>query len=101
MAVDIVSIDYGQAKSLSGEFQNQSAVVKRELQNLDAALAPLRAGGWIAESATAYYKLMDENLMQSIQRLQLALDQTSSTIAEITVDFQNGDTEAAQYFPKA
>ena len=96
---DVITVKYDEMNKVSGEFQTHSATVKEITQSLNEALMVLKNGGWIAPSATAFYRTLDEDVLPGIERLMASLAQASQTVSTINATMQSGEQSAAGLLP--
>lgn len=95
---DHIRADYNTPNSISQTFHNEAQRVRRVYDSLaTTCTANLKAGGWVADSADAYYREMEEDILPSVQRLAEALAEAAEVTLQIKAIMQKAEVEAAAY----
>ena len=96
---NVVRIDYEQMSSIRGILQDQSDSVKQVLALIMDQYEVLRGGAWISESADAFYRVMDDQLLPTLERLITALNITNDACDHVARIFDAAEEEGRGFFP--
>jgi WXG100 family type VII secretion target len=97
MSAPIVQVRYETLERVSTSFQDQCDAMQRVHTTVSAKVARLKAGGWLAEGASTFYREMDNDVLPAVNRLCQALGQASTTMREIALLLQQAEEEAADH----
>jgi WXG100 family type VII secretion target len=95
----IIQIDYDRMRQVAEAFEQQAAEVKRVLQNIEQQISVLKADKWKAESATAYYNSMDNEVCPAVNKLSQKLDLASDMCKQISQNLKKAEEDAASALP--
>ncbi len=95
MASDIISANYEALRQVARQFSDQQKRVQQLQRGLVDTVDRLRRGGWIADSATLFYREMDQQVFISILHLMNALAHSQAATLEIITILQRAEAEAS------
>lgn len=95
----IIQIDYEKMRQVADIFEQQSAEVKRVLNNIEQQINVLKAEKWKAESATAYYQSMDNEVCRAVDKLAQKLDLASEVCNQISQTLKKAEQDAMNALP--
>lgn len=99
MAEETVQVDHDQMKSVSQRFNDQSEQVRAQYSKINHQVDVLKNGAWIGPNADEYVKIMEQNLLPAVQRLQKALETASETTKQVAKIMHDADEENKGLFP--
>jgi WXG100 family type VII secretion target len=76
--------DYQQLSKVATSFATQAGNCKRTLQQVKGRMATLQGGDWIGQGAQAFYREMEQELLPSLQRLAIAIEQAERVTMQIS-----------------
>jgi WXG100 family type VII secretion target len=94
MSAPHIRCDHDALGQVSQMFSKQSSEIAGVNKKLKSAMETLEGGDWIGRGATAFFQEMNDAINPSMQRLQEALDEASSTTKEISKTMEDADDEA-------
>jgi WXG100 family type VII secretion target len=94
---DIVQCEYDKLTKVANEFEEAGQRVHQLLQAISNQQNVLQGGGWIAPSASRFYSSMNDDVNPGIGRLFQALKEASSTLHQISSNFQSADEQASSH----
>lgn len=97
---DTISIEYEQMNQICTRFSEESARVRKVMNELERQIQVLKQGGWIADAADAYYQEMDSDVLPGVNRLVQALELAADATNQISTTMKNAEQEAQSFFPK-
>ncbi|MDZ4763540.1 MAG: WXG100 family type VII secretion target [Chloroflexota bacterium] len=100
MSANIVQAKYDQLRSISESFHDERDEAKRIYAAVEAQLNATRHK-WEAESATSFFRSMDNEVLIAHQRLIDALDHAGDAMLEIIQILQRAEQDAAARLPGA
>jgi WXG100 family type VII secretion target len=91
---NVISANYQELEKIAQQFVTQQQQVQRLTSALTTTIDQLRQGGWVAESATVYYRHMDQHVFPSLRRLSAALGHSQVALLKIESIFRQAEEEA-------
>ena len=88
-----IDVNYEQMSQIGGKFSQQQAELKTMLENIRAQVEDLRAGGWLGDTANAFYQEMDNLLLPALERLHKSMDMANVTVDRISSDFKKAESD--------
>ncbi|MCA9892283.1 MAG: WXG100 family type VII secretion target [Anaerolineae bacterium] len=95
---DVTQAQYDALHQIANHFDQQEGRVRRVMRDLQHQLDVLQNGAWDADAADAYYHEMNNDVMPGVNRLAIALDQSSVVTQEIIRIFRAAEEEASGYW---
>jgi WXG100 family type VII secretion target len=95
MTTNVVSANYQELDKIAQQFAAQQQKIQQLTSSLMTTVDQLRQGGWVADSATVYYRRMDQQIFPSLRRLSAALGHSQAATLQIEGIFRQAEEEAS------
>jgi len=90
--------EYNQLTQIANTFNQQSDAIKQMSNSIKTCVEDLRSGAWIGKGADKFYAEYDSAVAPTLQRLERALSQASSTTKKIAQISKQAETDASNCF---
>jgi len=90
--------EYSQLNQIANTFNQQSDAIKQMSNSIKTCVEDLRQGAWIGKGADKFYAEYDSAVAPTLQRLERALSQASSTTKKIAQISKQAETDASNCF---
>jgi len=94
MATDIIQVDYQKLGKIASDFSAQNQQIKKILKDATRANDLLRHGAWISDTATQFFRDMDNEVLPAVTRLTQAFEKTEHLTREIARLMRFAEQEA-------
>lgn len=91
---DVVHTNHDALKQIAGQFEHDGGLVKKEHDKLQSQVQVLRGGGWKAPAADQFYRVMEDEVLQGLDRLSKALHQAAQVTNQISSIMQQAEEQA-------
>jgi WXG100 family type VII secretion target len=93
-----IEAKYDQLETVAQKFNREQEKVENTLQTVRNCVEGLRNGGWIGRGAEAFFSEMQDHLLPGVDRLKLALEESSQVTKQIAIVLEQAEEEASNKF---
>jgi WXG100 family type VII secretion target len=98
---DRIDVDYDELTRIAKSFSSEADAIAQLTTQTRAKVAGLHGNGWIGQGSEAFFAEMENLVLPSMDRLQKALDDTSSRTLDVIKTFHDAEDEARSLFQSA
>lgn len=88
-----VEVNYDTLDGVKSTFDQQAQDIANMYSKISSQVQTLQGGKWKGRAATAFYNEMNQEILPAVKRLENAMNEASSTMAQISQMFHNAEDE--------